>query len=160
MMTELKLLRGQTALIDAEDLPKVRSYRWRLSSKGYVIATVAGVKPQKTIWLHRLILDTPAGLVTDHENHDKLNNQKSNLRIATYTNNHGNRLKKPSTASRFKGVTWSKRAGKWKAQISQQTNGQHKVIGLGEFDDEKTAALAYNEAAKAYFGNFAHINSI
>lgn len=35
-----------------------------------------------------------------------------------------------------------------------------KEIFLGYFNDEKQAAIAYNKAAKKYFGKFARLNSI
>ncbi len=55
-------------------------------------------------------------------------------------------------SSRYKGVSKSSRLGGFMAGISYQGRG----INLGHFKNEMDAALAYNEAAKKIFGNFAH----
>jgi len=40
--------------------------------------------------LHRVVAGTPDGLVTDHINHDTLDNRKSNLRVCTASENRMN----------------------------------------------------------------------
>ena len=66
-----------------------------------------------------------------------------------------NRRKQTGT-SRFKGVCWHKKAGKWQAKI------QHNFvrIRLGLFSSEEDAARAYNRKAKELFGEFAKLNEI
>lgn len=56
--------------------------------------------------LHRFIMNIDDRKINvDHEDHDGLNCRRSNLRVATGTQNNGNRRKLIlNTASRFKGV--------------------------------------------------------
>jgi hypothetical protein len=164
-MAEIRLLRGQTALIDDEDLPRVAGFRWRLSSEGYVVASQGSRQRGtfKTVLLHRVIRQTPPGLETDHVNTlSRLDNRKSNLRTATKSQNQGNR--KPNSngiTSRFKGVYWYSRDGCWKASGPKMNRAGKVTQGhLGFFEAEEDAARAYNKAALAHWGEFACLNSV
>lgn len=57
-------------------------------------------------------------------------------------------------SSRFRGVSWSKKASKWAATIVKNK----KQIWLGCFDDEREAAQAYDYAARTVFGDQAVLN--
>jgi hypothetical protein len=73
-----------------------------------------------------------------------LDNRKANLRLATHQQNMFNRRKshtfkgKP-TASTFKGVSWDRIRGRYRARIKK--NGIYHY--LGHFMDERSAAIAY-----------------
>jgi hypothetical protein len=92
-MAELILPGCSVALIDDEDVRLVTSFRWSLNRvTGYVLGH--GRKPsglRTTVMLHRLIMDAPNGLDVDHINHDPLDCRRSNLRIATRSQNMQNR---------------------------------------------------------------------
>ncbi len=98
-------------------------------------------------------MQPPEGYEVDHINHDGLDNRRCNLRLATRANNcHNQRSFKGS--SKYKGV-W--RVGeKWAACI--RVDGRSKR--LGTFVSEKEAALAYNQAAREHYGEFAKLNEI
>ena len=66
------------------------------------------------------------------------NNNKSNLRRVTASQNSQNKTKRLGTTSQYIGVSFIKAKGKWKACI--HVYGITRHIGL--FDEEKTAALA------------------
>jgi hypothetical protein len=95
-------------------------------------------------------------MVVDHKNHDVFCNMKSNLRIATPQQNSQNLKKwRTTTASKYKGVhNIHRQANTWRAQIA--LNG--KNVSIGVFPTELLAALAYDEAAKKYYGEFAYLN--
>lgn len=77
------------------------------------------------------------GKMVDHEDRDKLNNQKSNLRLSTKVGN-GQNMRSRGGSSRYRGVSWDHRRQKWKAQATLYG----KNYCMGRFDDELEAALA------------------
>jgi hypothetical protein len=100
-------------------------------------------------------MNFPKGRVVDHKNGDGLDNRRSNLRPATHSQNMHNRRKtKSKTWSRFIGVSFDKRCGRWIADICTQ----RKKMRLGWFDNEEDAARTYDAAAKKYHGEFARLN--
>lgn len=110
----------------------------------------------KDIRMHRQIMGEPEGMEVDHSDNNGLNNQKSNLRIATHWQNLANRALQKNNTSGYRGVSWSKQAKKWWAQIYVDS----KTVHLGLFDDVKEAARAYNEAAIERYGEFARLNEL
>jgi hypothetical protein len=108
----------------------------------------------KLLSLHREITNAPKGLLVDHRNGDTLDNRRTNLRLATASQNMQNVKKKKNTSSRFIGVSFIKSAGRWAAQIRAQGRDRW----LGTFVNEIDAAKAYDTAAKKYYGEFARLN--
>ncbi len=107
--------------------------------------------------MHRFILGLCDGQRCDHKDNNGLNNQRSNLRIATAGQNQHNsgcRKYKGMRSSRFKGVHWAKNARKWLAQIT--ANRKHYHLGL--FENEEDAARAYDRKALELHGDFAKTN--
>ncbi|MMZ67947.1 hypothetical protein D1872_305870 [compost metagenome] len=90
-MREIPLTQGKVAIIDDEDFEKVSAYKWCYSSTiGYAVSRKVVNGKRQPVLMHRLILDAPPGLVTDHINHDKLDNRKANLRLCTRHENNRN----------------------------------------------------------------------
>jgi hypothetical protein len=107
--------------------------------------------------MHRQVANPPDDLLVDHINHNGLDNRRSNLRFATDSTNQQNARKSiTKTTSRFKGVDFVKPTGKWRARISVAG----KRLFLGSFTDELDAALAYDNAARKYFGEYACLNNV
>lgn len=154
-MKEIPLSQGKFALIDDEDFELVSKYKWHISKKGYARTEPGKKKKINTaIPLHRLIMNAPAGVMVDHKDLDKLNNQKSNLRIATFTQNNRNVGIRKDNTSGFKGVLWNRKSGKWQARIRVDK----KQIHLGFSNNIILVAKMYNEGAKKYFGEYAYLN--
>jgi hypothetical protein len=105
--------------------------------------------------MHRLILNPPDDKVVDHADHNGLNNQKSNIRIASKSENQYNAVKRKNRTSIYKGVTWHKDMNKWRAYIQRE---DEKLTCLGYYDDEAEAGRAYDAKAIEYFGEFALLN--
>lgn len=109
-----------------------------------------------TIRMHRFILGLEKGnpLNVDHINHDTLDNRRSNLRIATCSQNSMNRKKYRNNSTGFKGVSFYKRHNNFMAQIN--VNGKRLHLGYRD-----TARKAYEELyvpdALKYHGEFARL---
>lgn len=86
----------------------------------------------------------------DHRDVNGLNNAWGNLRLATTHQNHGNQGAAKRNTSGFKGVSFHKLRGRWRATIA------NKHLGL--FDTPEEAHAAYCEAAQEYFGRFARFS--
>ena len=74
-------------LVDDNDFELLSRYDWKLNAGGYAIASILG----NPILMHRLILNCPVGMVVDHIDGNRRNNQKKNLRIVTNAENSLNR---------------------------------------------------------------------
>lgn len=146
--------------VDDEDRPLLEAHEWKVGRFGrnnfYVYRTGPG---GANVFLHRELLNPEVEV--DHIDGDGLNNRRSNLREATHQQNIAGMRPRAGTSSRFKGVSWSDpsrwgRPGrpKWNAYI--RVNYRRK--NLGYFDAEEDAARAYDEAARAAFGDFARTN--
>lgn len=149
-----------TIKYDAVDHHIVAQYTWRAEIHEHTTyAACTTRRPDgrwTTLYMHRLLIGAPKGKQVDHRNHDGLDNRRRNLRLATSSQNLANQLKNPGRSSRFKGVTWHRRGGKWQAQIAVE--GKRRYLGLHE--TEEAAARAYNKAAREAWGNFALLNTI
>lgn len=160
---------GRVALVSDEDYELVSQYKWRLweipgtetkyGCGPYAISTfrhdptgrfAVPKGRKKTIRMHALIMGVPGA---DHIDHDGLNNQRSNLRIATKSQNNHNQRPQRNVSSQFKGVCRMGPA-KWIAYITLE----RRHTRLGEFRDEIEAAYAYDTAAREHFGEFACLN--
>jgi hypothetical protein len=154
-MKKVSLTKNRYALVDDEDYEKVSRLSWKYTG-GYAAHNYTVKGKQGCIYMHRLIMNAHRGRFVDHINHDPLDNRRTNLRICTHSQNHMNRMKLPGKSSRYKGVTWNKQVGKWKASI--QAEGKYRFIGY--FQNELQAAIAYDMWAKATYGAFANLNTI
>ncbi len=153
---EIPLKNGYFAIIDLQDVEKAKEFGWILddTKDNWYVQTCTGT-PRRTVRLHRFLLGVTKGLTVDHVDGNGLNNLRSNLRISTQTQNSRNRRKIKKKTSKYKGVH-VRDNGKFRATIRVN----RKLINIGTFTDEIEAAVAYNEYAKIYFGEFACLNQL
>lgn len=154
-MKEIPLTQGQVALVDDDTYAELVKRKWYASydpdTNGYrAYTTIKG----RNVLMSRFILGVHGGQLVDHIDHNALNNQVGNLRLATRAQNAMNQRKRPTATSPYKGITWSKAVRKWQAQIMHN----YKHIFLGYHTDAKEAALAYDRKARELFGEFACCN--
>lgn len=163
-MKEIKLKSkkypGKIALVDDHDYEYLSQFQWFLAKYRIYYYAIRDHKingEYAQLKMHREILGirNPKILV-DHEDHDGLNNQKNNLRVATSSQNSANRSSKKNSSSKYLGVCWDKSRDRWKVSIKK--NGTR--ILLGYFKNEDDAAISYNNAAKIYHGHFANLNVV
>lgn len=105
---------------------------------------------------HRILYEmangpVPEGFEIDHKDRDKANNRRSNLRLATKSENGRNRGPQSNNTSGVKGVSWNKGREKWEAHITH--NGRQKHLGL--YTDINDAIAARRAAELKYHGEFA-----
>ncbi len=144
---------GHVALVDVEDAEYLLSMNWYLGNNGYVTTRKDG----RLQMMHRLINQTPKGMETDHINNIRLDNRKCNLRTCTRTQNAQHNSKSSTIGlTRYKGVNRVRKLMKWVYRASLTVN--QKNIYLGQFESAEHAAEAYDNAARAYFGEFAKTN--
>lgn len=86
MVKEIVLSNGMIAKVDDEDYPKLKEFAWHcLKTENLVYArrrAVFGKRNNEQFLMHREVMGFPNQTV-DHRDSDGLNNQKSNLRVAT-----------------------------------------------------------------------------
>ena len=155
-MKEIKLTQNKTSLVDNEDFKCLNHYKWfviRDRNTYYACRMIYVNGKRRRLLMHRDILKTPHGFISDHIDGNGLNNQRSNLRVCTIQQNSMN-VKRSRGTSQYKGVRWHKRDKKWRAQIGFN----NKVLYIGDFKDEIDAALAYDKMAHELHGEFANLN--
>jgi hypothetical protein len=167
VLKEIPVGSNHIALVDDEDYPKLRSFRWQAGKHKGRSATYAVARSTTGGYvglMHRMILNPPAGLLVDHINHDGLDNRRCNLRTATLSQNCANQQKQTNRSSTYKGVTLHLQGGKnphpWYSQLCKRTDGKLKHRFLGSYTTEAEAAIAYNVAAIAEHGEYACVNNI
>jgi HNH endonuclease/AP2 domain len=149
----IPLTKGKFAIVDSRDA-WVSRRRWHAFKSNHTWYAARGIcenKKHGKILMHRAILNAPPGSGVDHINGDGLDNRMGNLRLATQSENAQNCRRPCNNTSGVKGVSWSKVAKKWQAQINVRGNHIH----LGYFTNINDAAEARDDAAKQLHGEFA-----
>ena len=140
--------KGEEFYFDLEDYDKIKDYCWCFNDQDYI---VAHNKSGNNIRLHRLILNiNDKDIIIDHKNRRKNDNRKSNLRIATKSENAMNRPTDIRSTTGYKGV--HKVGNKYTANIGLN----NETIYLGIFDSMEDAAECRYRNEKEIFGEFAY----
>ena len=154
-------IKRREALIDAAALPLIEggSCSWSTgdAATGYVAWSRGDIHGGP---LRRVIMGvTEAGFNVRHVNSDALDCRRENLVVRTvkqrsYNARKVRAIKGRPTTSRFKGVHWETQTKGWRAKIV--VDGKNR--SLGRFGDEIAAAVAYDDAARQWFGEHARLN--
>ncbi len=86
----------------------------------------------------------------DHIDRQRANNSINNLRLASRTENNVNSKIYCTNTSGFKGVSWDRYAGKWRASAGMNLKHRH----LGYFTTAEAASVAYEAFARQHHGEF------
>lgn len=134
--------KGESILVDDEDFEFLSKYTWRVS-QGYACR---GERVNGIYLLHRVVMGLTKrdGKIVDHINRNKLDNQKSNLRLVDYCLNCQNRNQRFNSTTAYKGVTKdSTRKKPYRTTIGHYG----KYIHIGYFATAEEAYEAYCEKA-------------
>ena len=147
-------IKGEEFCFDLEDYDLIKDYCWWKNDNGYLVASL---NDNRKIRMSRLIMnENNPNIRIDHQNHDKMNNRKSNLRRATSSENAMNSEISSVNTSGITGVFLDKKWKKWIASIMVN----YKSIHLGRFDKFEDAVRARKEAEDKYFGEWSYDNSM
>ncbi len=148
---EIPLTQGKVALIDDEDWPLVAGFKW-YAHRNRRTMYVEHCDGRFNVKLHRLITSAAPGVEVDHRNGDGLDNRRSNLRVATRSQNRCNGITRMNKSG-YKGVT-VRSSGRCHAVVTVQG----RRLFLGSFSTPEDAARAYDAAARELHGEFARLN--
>lgn len=163
---EIPLTQGQVTVVSLVDAD-LAQHKWcaafcpQYANGGGYWAVRANYNPDtkttRHTCLHRVILSRMLSRPlkrnehVDHINMDTLDNCRSNLRLATNSQNCMNRRKRSDNTSGFKGV--APHGKKWRAYI----NKDGKRTNIGTFATPELAFAARCTAAKILHGEFANL---
>lgn len=162
-MKEIPLNHNKVALVDDEDYDRINQYHWSAQyTKGSWRAIMSKQinKVQYHYNMARMVMGvTDRSIKVSPINHNQLDCQKANLRLASHIQTCWTQRKSKGpgrSSSQYKGVSYSKRLDRWRAFIG--VNKQ--TLWLGTYHTEAEAAEMYNQAAIEHFGEFACLNEI
>lgn len=131
-------------------------YKWYVLD-GYAVRKEKIGGKEAIVSMHHIVSGRPkSGYISDHINGNRLDNRRENLRFCTLSQNSMNRGMRNDNKSGYKGVSYYRNNGKWRACI--RINGKTKHLGY--FPSIESAAVAYNLGAKKFFGEYSKINEI
>lgn len=131
---------NQPFYFDLEDYDKIKEYCWYENDSGYVVTQ----RYRENIRMHRLVMNvTEKEIQIDHIYHNKMDNRKRFLRIATNTQNSWNK--------KCEGVYFNAEKNKYVANL---TYFGKKIF---KYFDTKEEALDYRkELEQEYYKEFAY----
>ena len=149
--------------IDDEFFDELSKIRWYLSPISDQLSyAFCRTNDNKTIYMHRKIMENYLGRKLnqteeiDHIDNNGLNNQISNLRIASRSENQSNQRGHRNSKSKFIGVHYNTRYTK-PYRVKLMKNGINIHVNKG-FDSIEEAAEIRDLLSIKYFGEYAKLN--
>lgn len=156
-MRYLQLTQNKKTKVDNSDYERLNKYKWHAEKQGGKY-WYAGRRiyykngKNKGLYLARIIMNPPKGMIVDHINGNTLDNRRKNLRIITRQQNTWNQKIRITNTSGYRGVSWDKKNKKWKAFVAKTY--------YGLYENKWAAALIHNIWAKERYGKFVKLNKI
>ena len=140
-------------MVDDEDFDTLSKYKWHLDTSGYPVYHKYKDRKDKSkkyevLRIHNIVKNVPKTHVLDHIDRNKLNNQKSNLRESTRSQNSMNR----DVSANYLGIrgVYRNHGKNFKVCVGYK----NKSLFIGLFKTLEDARLAYAVAAKELHGEF------
>jgi hypothetical protein len=151
-MKLIPLTRGYSAMVDDADYVTLNQHLWyadvRPNGSVYAVRSVG----QSIERMHRVVIGASPDRDVDHIDHNGLNNQRSNLRECTMSQNLHNRQRFENNSG-YVGV-YMNSYGRWRGVVCQNRKRHY----AGTFDTPEEAARARDKLAVALFGDYATLN--
>ena len=149
--------------IDSEDYQRVCQYTWRIrrrddSKKLSILTSIRTEDGVKNVSLGKFLMKPRNGkMVYTRRFLTGFDYRKENLIVCSLQERQTMIPKqRKDTTSKYRGVSYSKTSKRWRAGITVKGES----INLGDYKLENSAALAYNLAAKKYFGENGYQNTV
>ena len=144
IMREIELTKGYKAQVDDEDYDYLMQWKWHANVGTHHVYAKRDVRKNRKVTsylMHRVILKlADSELSVDHRDGIGLNNQRSNLRTCTHSENMQNKQSKKGSVSKYVGVGFDNRGhGRWRFYL--HINGKLKMV-YKTFHTEYEAAIA------------------
>ena len=142
-MKRIPLTQGQYAIVDDEDYEWLMQWKWCAHRERHSIYAVRNRRRSdgpgpRHISMHRVILNPPDGMETDHVNGVGWDNRKQNLRAVTSAINHANQIHGHRRWKHDLPMGVSPHGRRFMARIT--INGHMKYLGTFDTPDEAHAA--------------------
>ena len=132
-MKPIKLTQDKTTIVDNKDFKRLNQHKWFTSKyrDSFRVARHGLSKngKQTTIYMHREIMAAPKHLQVDHINGNGLDNQKSNLRLATNQQNQFNK-KHALAQTNFDSDKWEGYKVDFDYENGQKIGNKFRIIKL------------------------------
>lgn len=123
MSKAIKLSNGGEALVDELDYNLLSKWSWHRNRDGYANRSTG----KSSMSMHRQIMNPPIGLDVDHINRNRLDNCRSNLRVATRTINNLNRPIDSRNKLGHNGISLTS-CGTYRVRIGKTDYGRCKTL--------------------------------
>ena len=152
MTRQIPLTKGQVALVDDWRYEELMQGKWHAlwseTTRSYYAVRREG---QRSVRMHRHIMNTPAELECDHINHNTLDNQEHNLRNVTRSQNQLNTTVRSHSRLQEKCIYKRPRGG-YRVQIRRDK----RIVFDRSFKTLAAAVAARNEALRQYHGAYVY----
>lgn len=146
---------GGWATVDIDVLSSLEGHKWWDHRSGPMRFMQLGRKRQRAFTLARELVECDDTQSVIHLDGDRFNCRRANLRAVQRGIVEARKGKvRPSCSSVYKGVSFVKRLGRWRAYAAH--NG--RMIDAGTHDTELAAAAARDALALSIWGEMAYLN--
>lgn len=148
----IKLKNGGFSSIDMEDYESLKDFSWVKAKRGntaYAVTNHRTSGKDKSIYMHRMIIKAPKGVLVDHIDGNGLNNTKSNLRLSNKSQNALNSLKHRNGLT----IGVKKTIGRRKKRYWAYITIKNKQTSPGYF-------LTFSEAKSVYIKKLESISNV
>lgn len=150
VMRDVKQNIKAIAIIDAEDVDKIKDYKW-YESAGYCITKA--FDPYSGTDIANVIFNNFKNRY-DHISHNRLDNRKINLRPVTQQQNAMNMGMKNTNTSGVTGVAKQCIKKRWNGRWQANLTYQYKTKWLGSYENFNDAVKARLQGEIKYFGEY------